>query len=82
MSKINGKITNPVSVVGDVITEIESPINLNVGTDMNYQASSLSTFLNRFKDVMETIAQTTISRPLMTSSSYACKYCSYSLVIF
>jgi len=46
MSKINGKITNPVSVVGDVITEIESPINLNVGTDMNYQASSLSTFLN------------------------------------
>ena len=45
MSKISGKIVNPVSVVGDVISEIETPINLNVGTDMNYQASSLSTFL-------------------------------------
>jgi len=45
MGKISGKIVNPISVVGDVITEIESPINLNVGTDMNYQASSLSTFL-------------------------------------
>jgi hypothetical protein len=45
MSKVSGKIINPVSVVGDVISEIETPINLNVGTDMNYQASSLSTFL-------------------------------------
>ena len=45
MGKISGKIYNPVSVVGEVISEIESPINLNVGTDMNYQASSLSTFL-------------------------------------
>lgn len=30
MSKISGKIVNPVSVVGDVISEIETPINLNV----------------------------------------------------
>jgi hypothetical protein len=45
MGKINGKITNPVSVVGEVVSEIETPINLNVGVDMNYQASSLSTFL-------------------------------------
>ncbi len=45
MSKISGKIVNPVSVVGEVISEIESPINLNVDTDMNYQASSLSPFL-------------------------------------
>jgi len=45
MTKISGKIVNPVSVVGDVISEIETPINLNVGTDMNYQSSSLSTFL-------------------------------------
>ena len=45
MGKVSGKIVNPISVVGDVISEIESPINLNVGTDMNYQSSSLSTFL-------------------------------------
>ena len=45
MAKINGKIINPFSVVGEVVSEIETPINLNVGTDMNYQASSLSTFL-------------------------------------
>ena len=45
MGKINGKIVNPISVVGDVISEIETPINLNVSVDMNYQASSLSTFL-------------------------------------
>jgi hypothetical protein len=45
MAKINGKIVNPTSIHGEVISEIETPINLNVGTDMNYQASSLSTFL-------------------------------------
>jgi hypothetical protein len=45
MASIRGKIINPVSIGGDIISEIESPINLNVSTDMNYQASSLSTFL-------------------------------------
>lgn len=45
MGKINGKIVNPTSIYGDVISEIETPITLNVGTDMNYQASSVSTFL-------------------------------------
>ena len=46
MAGVRGKIYNPISVVGEVISEIESPINLDLGTDMNYQASSLSTFLN------------------------------------
>ena len=45
MGKINGKIVNPASILGDVISEIETPVSLNVSTDMNYQASSLSTFL-------------------------------------
>jgi hypothetical protein len=45
MGSIRGKIINPISVSGKLISEIESPINLNVVTDMNYQASSLSTFL-------------------------------------
>ena len=45
MASIRGKIINPISIGGDIISEIESPINLNVVTDMNYQASSLSTFL-------------------------------------
>ena len=45
MAGIRGKIVNPISIGGEVITEIESPINLNIGTDMNYQASSTYTFL-------------------------------------
>ena len=51
MAGIRGKIINPISIGGEVITEIESPINLNIGTDMNYQASSTSTFLRTEKSL-------------------------------
>ena len=51
MAGIRGKIVNPISIGGEVITEIESPINLNIGTDMNYQASSTSTFLKTEKSL-------------------------------
>lgn len=51
MSGIRGKIIDPISIGGEVITEIESPINLNIGTDMNYQASSTSTFLKTEKSL-------------------------------
>ena len=51
MAGIRGKIVNPISIGGEVITEIESPINLNIGTDMNYQASSMSTFLKTEKSL-------------------------------
>lgn len=51
MAGIRGKIINPISIGGEVITEIESPINLNIGTDMNYQASSTSTFLKTEKSL-------------------------------
>jgi hypothetical protein len=51
MAGIRGKIINPISINGEVITEIESPINLNIGTDMNYQASSTSTFLKTEKSL-------------------------------
>lgn len=51
MTGIRGKIVNPISIGGEVITEIESPINLNIGTDMNYQASSTSTFLKTEKSL-------------------------------
>ena len=51
MAGIRGKIVNPISIVGEVISEIESPINLNIGTDMNYQASSTSTFLKTEKSL-------------------------------
>jgi hypothetical protein len=45
MANIRGKIVNPVSTTADFIGETEAPVNLNIGTDMNYQATSLSTFL-------------------------------------
>lgn len=45
MASIRGKIINPVSVAGEVIGEIESPVNVIIDTNINYQASSLSTFL-------------------------------------
>jgi hypothetical protein len=45
MASIRGKIINPVSIVGEVVSEIETPVNLRINTDINYQASSLSTFL-------------------------------------
>ena len=51
MAGIRGKIVNPISIGGEVISEIESPINLNIGTDMNYQASSTSTFLKTEKSL-------------------------------
>ena len=51
MAGIRGKIVNPISIGGEVITEIESPINLNIGTDMNYQSSSTSTFLKTEKSL-------------------------------
>jgi hypothetical protein len=51
MAGIRGKIVNPISIGSEVITEIESPINLNIGTDMNYQASSMSTFLKTEKSL-------------------------------
>lgn len=49
MGKISGKIVNPTSIQAEVISEIETPINLNVGTDMNYQSSSTSTFLDTYR---------------------------------
>ena len=45
MANIRGKIVNPISTTADFIGETEAPVNLNIGTDMNYQATSLSTFL-------------------------------------
>lgn len=45
MASIRGKIINPFSIGGEVISEIETPIDVRITTDMNYQASSLSTFL-------------------------------------
>ena len=45
MASIRGKITNPVSVGGIIISEIETPINVNVLTNMSYQSSSTSSFL-------------------------------------
>jgi hypothetical protein len=45
MAKISGKIINPIKSGGEVIREIETPVVLRVGTDINYQASSLSSFL-------------------------------------
>lgn len=45
MSKISGKIINPFSIESKIINEIETPVDLKVGVDTNYQASSLSTFL-------------------------------------
>ena len=45
MAKISGKIINPIKTGGEVIREIETPVVLRVSTDINYQASSMSSFL-------------------------------------
>jgi hypothetical protein len=45
MASIRGKIINPVSTSGRVISEIEAPVNVRLDVDMNYQSSSTSTFL-------------------------------------
>jgi len=45
MAKISGKIINPINTRGEVINEIESPVLIRVGTDITYQAASLSPFL-------------------------------------
>lgn len=45
MAKISGKIINPINTRGEVINEIEAPVLVRVGTDITYQASSLSPFL-------------------------------------
>jgi len=45
MASIRGKIINPILMGGEVINEIETPVEVRIGTDMTYQASSLSTFL-------------------------------------
>ena len=45
MASIRGKIENPVSISANVISEIESPVNVNISTDVHYNASSLSTFI-------------------------------------
>ena len=45
MAKISGNIINPIKTGGEVIREIETPVVLRVSTDINYQASSMSSFL-------------------------------------
>ena len=45
MAKISGKIINPINTRGEIINEIEAPVLIRVGTDITYQASSLSPFL-------------------------------------
>lgn len=45
MASIRGKIINPIKVGGDIIKEIETPVNVLIGTNINYNASSLSTYI-------------------------------------
>jgi hypothetical protein len=45
MASIRGKIINPVTTSGRVISEIEAPVNIRLDVDMKYQSSSTSTFL-------------------------------------
>jgi len=45
MASIRGKIENPVYVSANVISEIESPVDVRISTDVHYNASSLSTFI-------------------------------------
>ena len=45
MASIRGKIENPVYVSANVISEIESPVDVRISTDVHYGASSLSTFI-------------------------------------
>ena len=44
MASIRGKIINPILMGGEVINEIETPVEVRISTDMTYQAASLSTF--------------------------------------
>ncbi len=45
MASIRGKIENPVSVSANVISEIESPVDVRISTNVNYNASSTTTFI-------------------------------------
>jgi len=45
MASIRGKIINPITTSGRVISEIEAPVNVRLDVDMSYQSSSTSTFL-------------------------------------
>jgi hypothetical protein len=45
MGNIRGKITNPITLGGNIISETDAPINLSVETVITYQSSSTSTFL-------------------------------------
>ena len=45
MASIRGKIENPISVSANVISEIESPVDVRVSTDVHFNASSLTTFI-------------------------------------
>ncbi len=45
MASIRGKIENPVSVSANVVSEIESPVDVRVSTNVNYGASSNTTFI-------------------------------------
>ena len=45
MASIRGKIENPVYVSANVISEIESPVDVRISTDVQYNASSVSTFI-------------------------------------
>jgi hypothetical protein len=46
MGVIRSRIPNPTTVTGEVIEELNSPIDSNITTDIKYQASSTSTFLD------------------------------------
>ena len=45
MASIRGKIENPVYLSANVISEIESPVDVRISTDVQYNASSVSTFI-------------------------------------
>ena len=46
MGVIRSRIPNPTTVTGEVIKELNSPIDSDITTDIKYQASSTSTFLD------------------------------------
>ena len=46
MGVIRSRIPNPTTVTGEVIEELNSPIDSDITTDIKYQASSTSTFLD------------------------------------
>jgi hypothetical protein len=49
MAGIRGKIVNPITIGGNIVNEIETPVNVLITTNINYNASSLSTFLESGK---------------------------------